>query len=80
MKFIFTGKEWLFLLIAGPVIVFLLAMIDIPLVYWLPAIDFLPEWMHYYSVLDLVKMSWVTILVGIMLSFFLIVLDKIRRS
>lgn len=81
MSFLFFAKkEWLIILILGPVLIFVLAMIDVPLYYWVPAASIiLPEWIHYYSVVDIIDMGKLTILVGIILGLCIVILKQLSR-
>lgn len=79
-KFILTGKEWLLVLVVAPLCIFLLAMIDVPIKEWMPFTVFIPEWMHEYAITELILMSGMTILVGVVLGVSIIILVKIWRS
>jgi len=79
LKLWFSGKEWLVIMVIGPLIIFLLAMVDIPFKYWFPLIGIFGEWILDYSFFDLVSMSGMTLLSGAMLGAMIVVGYKIWK-
>lgn len=74
-----STKEILFILIGGPLLLFLLAMIDVPLVYWLPEVV-IPEPLQYFSIIDIIAQSGTSILIGVVFGVLLVVLYKFWRA
>jgi len=79
MKFFFTGKEWFVILVLGPLIIFLLAMIDVPFRYWMFGTILFPEWLLNSSILDLISMSGMTMLVGAILGAMILIGYKLWK-
>ena len=75
-----TKKEIWFILIISPVLLFAIAMIDVPLGYWFPFTSLLNEWMLQYSFVDLFLMGQSTWLVGIMIGFLIILLYRMWKA
>lgn len=70
-----TMKEWLFILFGGPILIFSIAMIDVPFHYW-----FNFSWFEYFTLHELLLMSMPTFLIGWLFGFCLVYLMKLVRA
>ena len=66
--------------IVGPLIIFLLAMLDVPVKYWMFGTFLFPEWMLDYSLIELFLQGQLTFLVGIVLGVSIVLVYKIWKA
>ena len=75
----FSKKEWITIFIMGPLLVYFLAMIDIPFKYWFPLTAIFGDWILEYSIYDIITMSGYTLLVGAVIGAMIVVGWKIWK-
>lgn len=69
-----TPKEWLFILAISPLLLFFIAMIDVPFTYW-----FSPDWFQFYTPFELLLMAMPTVLIGWFGGSLLVFLNRLRN-